>query len=43
MIHLHKVQKQAKLTHAFGSSDSGGPWGNGSNGELIVGGFLENC
>lgn len=30
MIHL---QKQAKLTHAFGSLDSGGPWGNGSMGK----------
>lgn len=43
MIHLHKVQKQAKLTHAFQSPDSGSPWGHGSNGEGTGGGPLGNC
>lgn len=41
MVHLHKEQKQAKLTHAFERPDSGSPWGHGSNregtgGELLM-------
>lgn len=44
MVHIHREQKQAKLSHAFESPDSGSPWrhgspwGHGSNREGTGGG-----
>lgn len=38
-----QVYKQAKLTHAFGSQDSGSPWGDVSNWEGRWEWLLGNC